>query len=67
MLERKEELEEEKGREGKGILELEERERVTDEISMAFWLKEGLGVLLEGRGRWMIRIKEGAVGEFLNG
>jgi hypothetical protein len=39
MLERKEELEEEKGREGKGILELEEKERVTDEISMAFWLK----------------------------
>ena len=38
MLERKVELEEEKGREGKVILGLEEKDRVTDEISMAFWV-----------------------------
>lgn len=44
MLERNEELEEETGREGKGILELEEKERVADEISMAFGLV-GLGAL----------------------
>jgi hypothetical protein len=51
MLERKVELEEEKGREGKVILGLEEKDRVTDEISMAFWVS-GFG---GWSGKMMIR------------
>lgn len=51
MLERKEELEEEKGREGKGILGFEEKDRVTDEISMTFWVSGFRG----WSGKMMIR------------